>query len=150
MLPLGDSDKLENWQLGGNPEDYSAERWPTHCSDCGAPVPAKDSGIEVHYQVHRKRLYNTASGNPEPGDMYYAPWCHGEFKQHYCPWDNCNDPRGHLMVVLPNGREWDTDSRASNCTREDDKTHPHLSNAVCATALSSPVRFNSLVIVPMN
>ena len=38
-----------------------------------------------------------------------------------CPSDNC--PGEHLYAVLPNGRYWDIDSRASNCGRPDDRTH---------------------------
>ena len=124
MVPLMDSDKPEDWDLGGKPEDYSPERWPTKCDHCGAPVPSGDSGIEVNYQIFRRRLYDTASGNPEPGDIFWAPWKHDpKWQKFYCPWDDCNDPRGHLICVLPNGFEWDIDSRANNCTMPNDKTH---------------------------
>ncbi len=124
MVPLMDVDKLEDWELGGKPDDYPADRWPTHCEHCGAPVPTKDSGIEVNYQVFRKRLYNTKSGKPEPGDMYWAKWKHDpKFERFYCKWDNCDDPRGHLIVTLPNGFAWDIDSRASNCTMLEDRLH---------------------------
>lgn len=125
-VPLVDSQKLDDWDLGGKPEDYAADQWPTHCECCGAPVPAMDSGIKVNYQVHRKRLYDNDSGTPEPGDLYWARWKHEpdwKGNPRVCPWDNCNDPRGHLIVVLPNGNEWDIDSRASNCTMPTDKAH---------------------------
>ena len=36
-------------------------------------------------------------------------------------WDNCDGK--HLIVMLPNGRIQDCDSRASNCTKKNDKTH---------------------------
>lgn len=117
-IHLMDSDKRADWQLGGRPEDYPDDRWPTRCEACGQPIPPE--GIR---QILRRRLYNTASGDPEPGDMYWAPWYHEEDKRHLCPWDNCNDSRGHLIVVLPNGHEWDIDSRASNCTMKEDRTH---------------------------
>lgn len=119
MVPLIDSEELEDWDLGGKPEDYPAERWPTKCGHCGAPVPEN-----ARRQIFRDRLYNTASGKPEPGDLYWAAWKHSpDWKDFYCPWDNCNDPRGHLMCMLPNGHEWDIDGRANNCTLPQDKTH---------------------------
>jgi len=71
MIPIKDSDKKDDWNLGGNPEDYPDELWPTKCEHCGELVPP-----EVNRQVHRKRLYNTESGNPDPGDMFFAPWYH--------------------------------------------------------------------------
>lgn len=119
QILLMDSDKLEDWKVGGNPDDYPDERWPVKCDHCGAPVSA-----DAIRQVFNKRLYNTSSGNPEPGDLFWAPWYHHpDYKRACCKWDNCNDPRGHLMAVLPNGHQWDIDSRASNCTMKEDRTH---------------------------
>ena len=74
-----------------------------------------------------KHLFDSEDGLAnKPGDMYYAPWMHqqmpdGSIRCMY--WDNCNDPRGHLVVVLPTGRIFDTDARASNCNRPKDRTH---------------------------
>lgn len=116
---LVDSLDLGRWDIGGKPADYPDDRWPVRCDHCGAPVP--EQGVER--QVHRHRLYDTTSGRPEPGDMFWAPWYHDEDKPHFCPWDNCDDPRGHLIVILPNGHEWDVDSRASNCTMKNDRLH---------------------------
>lgn len=158
VKPIGDSPKVGDWDFMDTPDDYQdPQMWPTHCRDCGAPVPTGyflnqrshylirtpdgverpgtvDDGERVldsqghaqtvcvpQYQVFHKRLYNTASGSPEPGDMYWAPWYHGNGLCLY--WDNCTDPRGHLIVVLPNGREWDVDSRAGNCDMQSDRTH---------------------------
>jgi hypothetical protein len=110
-------------EFAGHLDDYSApENWPDVCAYCGRPVP-KDGTVKVNLSLGYRRVYNTASGDPEPGDMFWAPWYHGELKQHYCPWDNCSDPRGHLMVVLPNGHIWDVDGRASNCDMKEDRTH---------------------------
>ena len=49
-----------------------------------------------------------------PGAMYFVPtpFCHHEPK--------CAQ---HLTVVTPSGREWDIDSRASNCTLKNDNAH---------------------------
>lgn len=124
IRPLVDSPSFEDWKLGGNIDDYIGDCWPTHCEYCGAEVPVYDGGIQVHRQVHRDRLYNTESGHPEPGDMFWAKWRHdSEWEHFYCPWDNCNDSRGHLHVILPDGHEWDIDGRCNNCTLPEDKLH---------------------------
>lgn len=114
---LVDSAKIADWALGGSPEDYPAERWPTRCEHCGAPVPA-----DALRHIYHNRLYDTPSGRPEPGDLFWAPWYHDP-KRGFCPWENCHDPRGHLIAILPNGHPWDIDTRASNCTMPEDKTH---------------------------
>lgn len=111
--------EVGNFTAGGSLDNYEASEFPDTCEYCGAKAPEN----AIH-QVFKKRLYNTDSGKPEPGDMYYAPWYHEkDWKKGVCPWDNCNDPRGHLLVILPNGHEWDTDSRASNCTMKEDRQH---------------------------
>jgi len=99
-------------------KQFPPEAWPTHCEVCGEPVPE-----EANSYASQTRFYNTESGRPEPGDMFWAPWYHGEDKKFHCQWDNCDDPRGHLIVVLPNGHQWDTDGRASNCTMKEDRLH---------------------------
>lgn len=113
---LCESDTLGDFSIGGEPVDYPDERYPTHCEHCGTAF-----GSNAIKQVFRKRRYNTESGLPEPGDMFYI-----EYKEVLEPkrcmyWDNCEGR--HLMVVLPNGHEWDTNGRASNCGRPDDRTH---------------------------
>lgn len=89
--------------------DVPEELCPTHCDICGEPVPEEASPFLV-----QRRLYNTDSGKPEPGDLFWS-----EFHTH--PWDN--DTELHLIAVLPNGQRWDIDSRASNCTMPQEKTH---------------------------
>lgn len=96
----------------GNKEDFTAEQWGTCCDTCGAPVPSDGSS---NYQVFSKRLYDTASGELEPGCLFYSPW----YDDIY--WSNQNTPT--LCAILPNGTHWTIDGRASNCTRPDDKTH---------------------------
>ncbi len=110
----------------GNIEDYPEEQWPTHCKHCGAPVPANPQkptavglqGVSLHRQVSASRLYDSPSGAPEPGDVYYLDWHDpGE-----CPyWDNCDGK--HLWGICPNGASWDIDARASNCTMKEERTH---------------------------
>lgn len=111
----------------GERGDYPAEMWPTECRDCGAPVPegyervVKEvgwSGIILTKQVFASRLYDTSSGSPEPGCIYESRW----HEDSGCPyWSNCTGV--HVQCLLPNGDHWDMDSRASNCTLKDDKTH---------------------------
>jgi len=129
-VPLAQTDELEDWKLGGRVEDYPDERWPTQCDHCDEPVPVGKLGLDlphgerVYRQVFRKRRYNTDSGSPEPGDMFWSTWRHAKTKEGYipsCEWDNCDGK--HLIVVLPNGFEWDVDSRASNCTMPNDRKH---------------------------
>jgi hypothetical protein len=54
----------------------------------------------------------------KPGDVFF--WgIHGSSE---CPyWDDCSGQ--HLYAVCPNGGWWDVDSRASNCSKKDDRKH---------------------------
>ena len=122
---LGQKMGTEDWDCFGKVQDYPPARWPTKCAHCGAPVPEKQKPIDegdiihdVKHQVFTSRLYGTNSGDPEPGDLYYIKW-HEPGK---CPyWDSCDGM--HLHGIVPNGEHWDIDSRASNCTMKDDRTH---------------------------
>jgi len=96
---------------GGNVEDYPEEMWPKVCEDCGAPVPP-----DAKRQVFNHRLYNSPSGRPERGNLWYAHWMPLTW-----PWENKTD--WHLMAMCPDGWEWNIDSRASNCTMKEDKKH---------------------------
>jgi hypothetical protein len=62
-------------------------------------------------------IYDTASGSPEPGDLF---WVEHIGSACYL-WDNC-DGR-HLYGVLPNGRWWNIDGRAGNCAQKSDRLH---------------------------
>lgn len=89
--------------------------WRGSCRYCGTSIKwhllvTASSGI--------KRTYNTASGRPEPGDLYWDD--HGALRECF-HWDNC-DGR-HLHGILPNGHAWDIDSRANNCGSPDDRLH---------------------------
>lgn len=120
QVPLTETDTLEAWDLGGKPEDYPDDRWPTSCERCGASVPS----VDIHRQVFRQRRYNTPSGSPEPGDMFWVTWRHYRFPngtKTSCDWDDCDGK--HLQVILPNGYGWDADGRASNCTMPNDRLH---------------------------
>jgi hypothetical protein len=99
--------------------------WPTHCDDCGALAPAT-----ANKQILYRDVYNTASGFPEPGDLYYDDLCQrlkdrddepGHCHQTHKPWTNCDGT--HLIGVLPTGRHWDIDSRCNNCGLPEDTLH---------------------------
>jgi len=95
---------------------------PKICTRCNKEY----AGEEIKCYGSQRRVYDTEDGtNKHPGDMFYAPWMHYEVdgKLTCMYWDNCKDPRGHLMIVLPNNQTFDTDSRASNCNKPNDKTH---------------------------
>jgi hypothetical protein len=123
---LGKSPTLADWEMGGDYRTYPEDRWPTKCENCGAPVPPEQrrrdngEGLEVVRQILRKRLYNTDSGEPEKGDLFWTDW-HHTLDGVCIFWDNCKGP--HLMAILPNGRIWDIDSRASNCTIKEERLH---------------------------
>lgn len=80
------------------------------------------SDYSISFSADHK--WNTEDGtNKHPGDMYWADWCHfGENNDKCNYWDDCHDPRGHLIVVLPNGTAFDTMSIASNCCSAKQKT----------------------------
>lgn len=115
--PLADSSEPGDDQVGGELADVAPERWPTRCDACGDVAPA-----EAHRYIMQRRLYDTASGSPEPGDLFLADcWQRYGPGQTCAYWDNC--PGQHLYAVLPNGHHWDVDSRASNCTLPQDRAH---------------------------
>jgi hypothetical protein len=114
---IGETTELKAWHHMGEPADHEGDpRWPARCDHCGAAAPPN-----AVRQVFRERLYDTPSGELEPGCLYWATWHHGSEGQCIDGWTNC--PGAHLMAVLPNGRRWDIDSRAANCALPKDTTH---------------------------
>jgi hypothetical protein len=111
----------EEYLAGGKPPNDDP-RWAMTCERCGQDAP--DAATR---QVFVKTLYDTPSGEAEPGSLYWAKWKHykpdGTRAKNCWDWDNCDDPRGHLTCVLPNGHDWDIESRASNCTLTEERTH---------------------------
>lgn len=91
------------------------ENWPTHCKFCGAPLPDDE-----RHSGGTAAIYDTGKTKPEPGDMFFNNY---HEPNESCPagWTNCDG--NHLFVILPNGNTWDIDSRASNCTMPNEKTH---------------------------
>lgn len=111
---LADSAVVDDQAVGGAEPDHPRERWPSRCDLCGEAAPEG-----AHRYILRSRLYNTPSGRPEPGDLFFLRF---HDAAEACPWwDNCDGE--HLHAILPNGHWWDVDSRASNCTMKGDRTH---------------------------
>ena len=59
--PIGDSPKVSDWEFAGHLEGVH-EGIPDKCDVCGEKPP-----IHASRQVFYRRLYDTPSGNPEPG-----------------------------------------------------------------------------------
>jgi hypothetical protein len=122
-----------DFQVFGEVSDYDLDRWPSACAYCGAPVPedglpdgawepiltaAGQEIVRAVRQVYPSRLYDTASGAPEPGDVFWISVHEGDSCYQ---WDDCPGP--HCHGILPNGHDWDIDGRASNCTLPKDRRH---------------------------
>lgn len=115
-VELARSDKLEDKDLGGPEESAPIDAVPTTCDRCHAPRPDNETERKIFHRPLRTDPSGQVVLEPGPGDCYYishAVTC--------CSWDNC-DGR-HLVVVCPDGCDWDTSSRANNCTKKDDKLH---------------------------
>ena len=93
--------------------------WDGSCERCGVSIPW-DDGDSVRLVGGCDRIWDTLSGKLEPGCLYWANWLDNEHRCFY-RWTNC-DGR-HLHAILPNGRPWDIDSSASNCTMPNDTEH---------------------------
>lgn len=58
----------------------------------------------------------------EPGDAFFTPCFRGVDGSLPCGhWDNCDGK--HLHIVCPDGRWWNVDGRAGNCTKPEDRNH---------------------------
>lgn len=112
---LGDTDIVNDNDSFGKPEDYKPEDWAKVCDHCGEPVPET---LEFWHQkqVRSKRLYDTPSRLLEAGNLHYVSYYPDNMF-----WDNHTGP--HLICTLPNGNEWNIDSRASNCSLPEDRLH---------------------------
>lgn len=97
--------------FGGQISDYDESLWPTKCDECGTICPP-----DAKKQVFNSRLYDTPSGEPEPGSLWFA---------HWLPLDTYfdNQTRFILYAVVPNGEHWCIDSRAENCGLKQDRLH---------------------------
>lgn len=125
-------------EVGGSREDYDRSCWPTVCTHCGAVAPdvppassfpdRQRDGWVLEHQLFRQALYGTPDktwfGLPDVGDVLYEDWygCADE-RGGRCVygWTNCAGR--HLIAIVPTGHWWDTNARASNCTKREDTTH---------------------------
>lgn len=91
--------------------------WPKACQ-CGYEFLATDQ-FQVWVERFYKRLDTgelVTRRNAPAGAMWWATWLPKNFY-----WDNKEDH--HLMCKLPDGTEWNIDSRCNNCALPDDRTH---------------------------
>lgn len=86
---------------------------PEVCVFCGKKPNPED---KVHHSRSLGPYFNTASGRPEPGDLWYSEYPPID---HF--WDNKKDL--NLYCCLPNGVHWNIDSRANNCPWKENRTH---------------------------
>jgi len=111
----------------GDDTGIGAQQWPTACNRCGRAFHVKRSQRQIFHE-YEMRVVRAMPGAARPvgatcwtgegpaiaGAMWDAPWMGKSFE----------GPDGrHLIVMLPNGREWAVDGRANNCTMPDDTIH---------------------------
>jgi hypothetical protein len=115
-LERHDGPMPEEWERDDNKysfEEFGKKEYTCqYCKQVFTPTSKHGSGVSFG----RRPVYDTTSGEIEAGCMYWATWYGDSFY-----WDNHKGP--HLMVRLPNGSDWNIDSRASNCTMPNDRTH---------------------------
>lgn len=110
------SDVVNDEELGGKDEDTPLDHMPDKCDRCGSARPADVTDRRIFREPLRKAPDGAVVLEPQPGDCYYR-----YHKDTVCVWANCGGD--HLHVVCPDGVHWDTNSRANNCTRKEDRTH---------------------------
>lgn len=92
----------------------NSRKWPKQC-DCGYVFKRTDNR-----QVNDEQIYVDIDGkeytlrNPVPGMMYDSWWMPDRYKGA--------DGRC-LTVICPDGKLWQVDARARNCTMPDDNVH---------------------------
>jgi len=97
-------------------------RWPTHCS-CGLQFSKSDT-----WDAFTERLYSRSDTGElvtlreaPVGAIWQADWyLNKETGRYGWDWDNLTEPP---LVVRTPGGEWGIDSRASNCTMPNERTH---------------------------
>lgn len=89
----------------------------------GGPPPEVKRDIKRGLKIRFRSDYTKDKGiKAEPGDAFFVPCHRGGDGSLPCPhWDNCDGK--HLYIVCPDGRWWNVDGRASNCTMPDDRMH---------------------------
>lgn len=92
-------------------------RWPVKCDYCDYLFVDTDRRQEFTDQLYSNGTDIWPLRDLPPGAMYLADWWS---QDHF--WDN-GEGKPSLIVKLPNGHEWNVDSRCNNCTLPDDRTH---------------------------
>jgi len=113
-----DAPHLHSAYVSYEPGTEPQERLQLVCESCGQTF----DGVRSSWNITK---WDTEDGKLHVGDMYWAD-CMKEKDGKCYYWDNCTGK--HLIIRVPDGdREeghpWNIDSRASNCTRKDDRTH---------------------------
>lgn len=101
--------------IGDEIPDGWCDVHPDACDRCGSPF---DPDVDHKHSGSMRWEWDTPSGKLEPGCVYLRDHYNGHCS---AGWSSCEGP--HLMVICPNGAEWDVDSRARNCGLPDDTTH---------------------------
>lgn len=111
----------DDWYYVLRKPDGGTEIGPAHTDADWNRIVCDGDGNRQHapgvplYLVDSEWFYDTASGQPERGDLWWSE------HEGQCDWTNC--PGRHLVGNCPDGHHWDVDSRASNCSLPDDHTH---------------------------
>lgn len=110
-----DSERHLVKNASGDVWSHDDPRWPIACDFCGYLFKPEDTWqLFVESEYRRLDTGETTTIRDAPvGAMWYAPW----MVSYAVGWD------GNSLCVKTPGGDWLTDSRASNCTRPDDKTH---------------------------
>lgn len=101
-------------EISMSPELGDDAPWPAQCA-CGRPFAVTER------QTFTERLYKRADTgalvtlrDPPPGAIYRASW----MEPHWVGADGKS-----YIAVCPNGRPWNIDGPASNCTKPNEHTH---------------------------
>lgn len=90
--------------------------WPSHCA-CGYEFKVFERHMftdRIYIRKDTGETFSLKQIDKAPGAMYRAKW----MEPHWTGADGKS-----YVVVLPNGRLWQIDGPASNCTMKDDTVH---------------------------
>lgn len=109
---------------------FDENDWPTVCEKCGV-----DAGREgVTRSLSTRIVFNTDSGKPEPGDVFYRDYTAGLGNGcvYHDKKDGCSGR--HIYAVLPNGVHWDINSTPTNS-----KTGWTITGGICGLTVSPSI-----------
>lgn len=119
MVILDDIQATADHEAIGDNWTHDDPRWPAAC-ECGYKFEPTDQ-----WQLFEGTLYRRIDTGEEytlrdapPGALWYCDWMLQEGSARF------RGPDGHsLCARLPNGRDWQIDGGASNCTMPEDAEH---------------------------